>query len=462
MGKTKTRSIFICQNCGAQRSRWEGRCPECEAWNSFVEEVQNLSTDSQRGWMVGSGQSKAITYSLNQPLIQDEVLRVSTSFKELDRVLGGGVVPGSFILLGGDPGIGKSTLLLQMAGGLAKEKLLLLYISAEESVAQTALRAHRLHIHHSNIEVGSESQIEKILDLIESKKPHVLIVDSIQTVYLSELGQAPGSVSQVRECANRLMAFAKNKKITIFIIGHVTKEGSLAGPKVLEHMVDTVLSFEGEPGHTFRLLRSLKNRFGPTQELGVFQMTTEGLEEVENPSEIFLQERGVGVTGSAIYAAIEGTRPLLCEVQALTSSTHLAMPRRTCLGIDLNRLHLLIAVLEKNANINLSHRDVFVNIVGGLKISEPAADLAIASALISTEKRFPLPQNTCFFGEVGLTGEVRAVTQADLRVKEAIRLGFTTFILPESNKKNKELLQFKEAQFFWIQKISDLVEFFRD
>jgi len=438
MAKSKSKTLYVCQNCGAQRTRWEGKCTDCGAWNTFVEEIQAPEAKT-RGWSVGAEEGRALSskpVSLDQRLEEMHLTRFDTGYSELNRVLGGGLAKGSFVLLGGSPGVGKSTLLLQMAGGLAANKSKVLYISGEESVAQTGSRAHRLGIKSALIEIGSESNLHSIMELARHKKPDVLVVDSIQTVYLSDLQAAPGSVSQVRECAGHLMGLAKQENITVILIGHVTKDGSIAGPKVLEHMVDCVLSFDGDASYNFRLLRSLKNRFGAAQELGVFQMNAKGLEEVTNPSELFLEERGNELIGSAVFASMEGTRPLLCEVQALTLSSPMAMPRRTALGIDVNRLHLLTAVLDRHLDIRLSHSDIFINVVGGLKLIEPAADLAVAAAILSTEGRKELDAKTVFFGEIGLTGEVRGVSFVETRMKEADKLGFTHFVLPYSNKKH--------------------------
>jgi DNA repair protein RadA/Sms len=387
MAKSKVRTIFTCQECGAQRPRWEGKCSDCGAWNSYVEEVSSQEAKT-RGWQTAAPESKSKNIiSLDQSLEEISFKRVSTHFIELDRVLGGGLVQGSFILLGGSPGIGKSTLLLQMAGGLAKSQCKVLYISGEESIHQTATRAQRLGVRSEKIEICNESNLNEILNLAKNKRPEVLVIDSIQTVYLPDLQAAPGSVSQVRECAGHLMGLAKHENITVLLIGHVTKDGTIAGPKVLEHMVDTVLSFEGDISFQFRLLRALKNRFGPAHELGVFQMNSLGLAEVENPSELFLEERGDNLIGSAVFASMEGTRPLLCEIQALSVHTNMAIPRRTSLGIDINRLHLLCAVLERHLGINLVQSDIFINVVGGLKIEDPAADLAVAASLLSTDGR---------------------------------------------------------------------------
>lgn len=460
MAKSKSKSVYICQSCGAQSTRWEGRCPTCGEWNTFVEErvepeapargLSSARTNSNgnagpRGWDTGIPGSGRGSVKLGDVAKTRESrtlassTRLETGYHELDRVLGGGLVRGSFILVGGDPGIGKSTLLLQMAGGLAKKNARVLYVSGEESIDQTGLRAERLGLLEGvaaeNVTLSAESQLEAIREMALAEKPDVLVVDSIQTVFLSDLTSAPGSVAQVRECAASLMNLAKGHGISVFVIGHVTKEGQIAGPKVLEHMVDTVLSFEGDKTHAFRLLRALKNRFGATHELGVFSMDSRGLVEVANPSELFLEERGDHLIGSAVYCSMEGSRPLLCEVQALTVSTTMAMPRRTAIGFDTNRVHLLTAVLNRHLSLRLAHSDVFINVVGGLRLDEPAADFAVAAALISSETGNELDAKTCFFGEIGLTGEARAVPFAESRLREAKKLGFERLIVPASNKK---------------------------
>ncbi len=417
----------------------------------------------QRGWSTsGSGISDGpLSVTLDQGLTSLKIDRASTGFKELDRVLGGGLVQGSFILLGGDPGIGKSTLVMQMAGGLSKEGMDVLYVSGEESVNQSALRAQRLGVKSSRVRMAAESNLDSIKELVNKHKPQVLIVDSIQTVFMPSIESAPGSVSQVRECAAQLMGLAKGSETTVFLIGHVTKEGNIAGPKVLEHMVDTVLSFEGDMSHQFRLLRALKNRFGATHELGVFQMDTRGLVEVENPSELFLEQRGTKLIGSAVFCSMEGSRPMLCEVQALTTGTPMAMPRRTSLGFDVNRVHLLVAVLNKHAGLRLAQADVFINVVGGLRLIEPAADLSVAAALISTETGIEIDAKTCFFGEVGLTGEVRAVAFAEARMREAMKLGFESFVIPSSNRKHlTDLPEAIKKNIMWVRQISDVLKMF--
>lgn len=458
MAKSKSKTIYTCQNCGAQRSRWEGRCSDCGAWNSYVEEIVTTAPEAkQKGWSVGEGRSGLTPVSLDQSPTELKLDRWPTGFTELDRVLGGGLAKGSFVLLGGSPGIGKSTLLLQMAGGLADEGCSVLYVSGEESVAQTGHRAHRLGIRNARIKLSAESNLSTILETTRALKPEILVVDSIQTMFLPELQAAPGSVSQVRECAGQLLGLAKQQHITVILIGHVTKEGSIAGPKVLEHMVDCVLSFEGDPSTNFRLLRSLKNRFGAANELGVFRMLSSGLDQITNPSELFLEERGEKTIGSAVFCSMEGTRPLLCEVQALTVNTPMANPRRTAVGIDVNRLHLLSAVLDRHLDLQFGRDDVFINVVGGLRLEETAADLAVAAALLSTEGRKEIDPKTCFFGEIGLTGEVRGVSFAENRLREADKLGFTKFVLPFSNKKHLDEFKIgKGKELLFVKNIRDL------
>lgn len=359
--------------------------------------------------------------------------RITTGIRELDRVLGGGVVEGSVVLVGGDPGIGKSTLLIQAASNLSGRSGRVLYVSGEESPEQIKLRAERLSIDSDSIMLLSETNLEDIINAASEMLPGMVVIDSIQTMYTEELTSAPGSVGQVRECAARLMTFAKRSRIPLFIIGHVTKEGAIAGPRVLEHIVDTVLYFEGDRGHAFRVLRTVKNRFGSTNEIGVFEMTDSGLLAIENPSELFLSERPENVSGSTVMASIEGTRPLLIELQALVSPTTFGMPRRTCIGVDFNRVNLLIAVLEKIAGIHLGGMDIFVNVVGGIKIIEPAADLGVIAAIVSSFREVPINPKTVVFGEAGLSGEIRAVNQADARIREAEKIGFKRAIIPMTN-----------------------------
>ena len=459
MAKAKT--SYVCQTCGSKRSRWEGRCSDCGEWNTFVEEKTLPERQSwlAKGNSVRSGSAGTLdVYNLLDTPTLDKGQRISTGLAEVDRVLGGGLVKGSYILLGGDPGIGKSTLVMQIAGALTRKQASVLYISAEESVQQTALRARRLGLKDERVELASESSLDSILDAALTRKPDVLIIDSIQTVFSSDVESAPGSVSQVRECAARLLTLAKTQGVTVILIGHVTKDGSLAGPRVLEHMVDTVLAFEGDNHQQFRLLRALKNRFGATNELGVFSMTSDGLSEVPNPSEFFLEERRGDRYGSAVFAAMEGSRPVLCEIQALCTSSPLPSPRRTTVGLDVNRVHMLAAVLEKHTSLSLSHRDIYCNVVGGLRLTEPALDLALVAALLSSERQIPLPQQSCFFGEVGLTGEVRGAALGLERVKEAVKLGFKRIYLPASNERylNLKELGGSQPELHWIQEVSQL------
>ena len=449
---SKVKTQFMCTECGVSSPKWQGQCSHCGKWNCLIEEM--VTQTPSRSRIV---QSKKNHPSLLNKEKHSTQKRSSTGIKELDRVLGGGLVSGSYILLGGAPGIGKSTLLLQMAEGLSTQGLKVFYVSAEESLEQTNLRAERLRVkNQNNIFMLNESSLENIFHHIKNIKPDVLIVDSIQTIQLSEIPSAPGTVSQVRECAGHLMTFAKNTNTSVFIIGHITKDGQLAGPRLLEHTVDTVLSFDGDPHYQFRLLRALKNRFGAVNEIGVFQMSSKGLEEVSNPSEFFLEERKEDLIGSVIFTAMEGSRPLLCEIQALVLRSYLSIPRRTAIGLDINRLHKIIAVLDRYLKTGLHQYDIFLNLVGGLKITEPGVDLAIAKALISAKKQEPVNKLSCFFGEVGLTGEIRACTFSEERIKEAQKLGLKIIYLPKGNKKHIENGIGKNCQLNWIQSIKDL------
>lgn len=431
MAKPKTK--FMCQECGYESAKWMGKCPGCGEWNKMVEEVERAAP-ARKGAFTHSLHDK--TMSKATPITSIETVsepRVKTDLVELNRVLGGGVVRGSLVLIGGDPGIGKSTLLLQVSAQLAIHQHRVLYISGEESLRQTKLRADRLGIKSENLLVYSETNLEDINQTIEEMSPHFVIVDSIQTVFHPNVTSAPGSVSQVRECTAELMRIAKTKGIAIFIVGHVTKEGSIAGPRILEHMVDTVLYFEGERHHTYRILRAVKNRFGSTNEMGIFEMKEFGLEEVENPSEIFLEERSQGAAGSTVVASMEGTRPVLVEVQALISPTSFGNPRRMATGIDHNRVPLLMAVLEKRVGMLLQNQDAYLKVAGGVKLDEPAIDLAIAVSIASSFRDKPTRPTDCIIGEVGLTGEVRRVSRIEQRVQEAAKLGFERVILPANN-----------------------------
>lgn len=425
----KTKTFFQCQDCGYTSPKWLGRCPDCSAWNSFAEEKKEPTS---RHASLVSHFGKAVPQPLSS-VTPSATRRTSSGITELDRVLGGGIVSGSVILVGGDPGIGKSTLLLQAISGVAKNSGTGLYVSGEESPEQIKIRADRLSVFSENIILLPETSLEAIIQTASKLSPQMMVIDSIQTVYTEDLVSAPGSVSQVRECAAKLMLFAKKSDIPVFLVGHVTKEGAIAGPRVLEHIVDTVLYFEGDRGHSYRILRAVKNRFGSTNEIGIFEMSDAGLLEVDNPSELFLLERPSQVSGSAVVASIEGTRPLMVELQSLVSQTNFGMPRRTTIGVDFNKVSLLVAVLEKKIGLHLGGMDVFVNVVGGLKLIEPAVDLAIITAIVSSMKDIPVDPQLFVFGEVGLSGELRAVAQAETRLKEASKIGFKSAVIPAGN-----------------------------
>ncbi|OOE09552.1 DNA repair protein RadA [Fictibacillus arsenicus] len=427
----KIKSIFMCQDCGYESPKWMGKCPGCQAWNTMVEETIRPEKNV-RGLSSGDSNLKQKPQSIVEVKSEQEP-RIPTNYQEFNRVLGGGIVPGSLVLVGGDPGIGKSTLLLQTSAQLAQKGERVLYISGEESVKQTKLRADRLEIAAKDLFVLAETDLELIEQAMADVMPSVMIIDSIQTVYRSEVTSAPGSVSQVRECTSHLMRMAKTKGIAIFIVGHVTKEGAIAGPRLLEHMVDAVLYFEGERHHTFRILRAVKNRFGSTNEIGVFEMKEEGLEEVLNPSEIFLEERSKGAAGSTVVASLEGTRPMLVELQALISPTSFGNPRRMATGIDHNRVSLLMAVLEKRVGLLLQNQDAYLNVAGGVRLDEPAIDLAVAISIASSFRDAPTKPTDVMIGEIGLTGEVRRVSRIEQRVHEAAKLGFTRAIIPDKN-----------------------------
>jgi DNA repair protein RadA/Sms len=428
----KQKTVFACQECGAQASKWLGRCPECGAWNSFVEE--RAAPETVAGGVAERRYSLAATAGPQLYADIDTVVaeRISTGIGEFDRVLGGGVVPGSLVLIGGEPGIGKSTLLLQAAAHFAKGGPVL-YSSGEESEHQIKSRGERLGVERGPLYILAETCLERILEEIARLRPAFIIVDSIQTVFSLKFQSAPGSIGQVRESATQLLFAAKGQNIPTFLVGHVTKDGSLAGPKALEHIVDTVLYFEGEKHHSFRIVRAVKNRFGAVSELGVFEMTGRGLRAVPNPSQLFLAERPAGAPGSAVLCCIEGSRPLLVEVQALVSTSTYGNARRMASGLDPNRLSLLLAVLEKRAGLNLIAEDVFVNVAGGIAVDEPAADLGVVAAVASSVRNRPIAAGTAVFGEVGLAGEVRGISQAALRIKEAAQMGFTRCVVPQGN-----------------------------
>ena len=453
MAKSKT--VYVCQSCGHQTPKWMGKCPECDAWNTLIEEIQSSSSHRANG----KKKSKAKTVV---PISQVEGLpneRITTGINEFDRTLGGGLVPGSLVLVGGDPGIGKSTLMLQSMGQMALAGKKVLYVSGEESPSQIKLRAERLQVLSDNLLVSSEICIEDVQAIIDQVEPEVLVLDSIQTFYTHELQSAPGSIGQVREVAFKIFQDIKQRSLPAILIGHITKEGALAGPKALEHIVDTVIYFEGERGHAYRVLRAVKNRFGSTPEIGVFEMFAEGLVTVENPSEIFLSERCADTPGSVTVSTLEGSRPLMVEVQALvTSSNSIGMPRRMATGFDQNRMTLLIAIMEKRLGLNFSGEDIFVNIAGGIKISEPATDMGVATAIAGSFKNQIVDMHTVLIGEVGLTGEVRSVMQLEPRILEAERLGFKRCLIPHNAKKGKSLSSGSGIELCFVKNLEEVFE----
>jgi DNA repair protein RadA/Sms len=424
----KVKSAFFCQNCGAQSPKWLGKCPSCGEWNTYVEEVIQAEVKTTNAFSVATDKPRLISDIEN-----DSAPRIPMPGKELNRVLGGGLVPGSLTLFGGEPGIGKSTLLLQIA--LASKNLRVLYISGEESQEQLNMRAKRIGIKNQECYVLTETLIQNIFQQAEAVKPQLLVIDSIQTLYTSQIDSSPGSISQVRQCTADLMRYAKTTHVPVFIIGHITKDGSIAGPKVLEHMVDTVLQFEGDTHHLYRLLRTTKNRFGSTNELGIYEMTGTGLREVSNPSEVLITAREEPVSGVAIAAITEGARPLLIETQALVSSAVYGTPQRSSTGYDLRRLSMMLAVLEKRCGFRLGAKDVFLNIAGGIKVEDPATDLAIVTAILSSSEEIPVSPKSCFAAEIGLSGEIRPVNRIDQRILEAEKMGFEQIFISRYNKK---------------------------
>ena len=456
MAKGKT-SIFFCQSCGYESSKWMGQCPGCKEWNTFVEEVvdkKNAGTLAKQ--KATASEAKVLPLSKIE-MTYDK--RVSTDMKELDRVLGGGIVQGSMVLVGGDPGIGKSTLLLQVCRNLSEHNIKVLYISGEESLQQIKIRAERIGNFGDSLKLLCETNLDTIKAVIDREKPQIVVIDSIQTMFNEEVSSAPGSVSQVRESTGVLMQIAKGMGISIFIVGHVTKEGVVAGPRVLEHMVDTVLYFEGDRHAAYRILRGVKNRFGSTNEIGVFEMRQDGLVEVENPSEYMLSGKPEGASGSVVACSMEGTRPILLEVQALVCHSNFGIPRRTAAGTDFNRVNLLMAVLEKRLGLKLGDCDAYVNIAGGIKMNEPAIDLGIVLALISSYKDKPIDEKTICFGEVGLSGEVRAVNMAEQRVQEAKKLGFEVCILPEVCRKS--MTEVKGIKLVGVSNLLDAMNYLK-
>lgn len=452
--KKSPKTCFACQNCGYQTPKWMGRCPDCGAWETFVEERQTIAA---AGPVIPghAQQSPAEPVPIDSISLESEQ-RLLTGIKEFDRVLGGGLVEGSLVLIGGDPGIGKSTLMLQVLYGLSQRDRKVLYVSGEESTRQIRLRSKRLSTHSAHLLVVSETNLEAILGMTEKCRPDVLVIDSIQTMFNGDLTSAPGSVSQVRESTMRLMLMAKKSGIPVFLVGHVTKEGAIAGPRLLEHMVDTVLYFEGDRNHVFRILRAVKNRFGSTNEIGVFEMKDKGLDEVTNPSAVFLSERPAAAPGSMVTASMEGTRPILVELQALVSNTNLGTPRRTILGLDHNRVALLVAVMEKKLGMHLMGHDIFMNVAGGVKVDEPAVDMGIVCATASSFLDRPVQDSTIVLGEVGLTGEVRAVGQVDARAAEAAKMGFKRCLVPKSNLKRMSAV--KDIELVGIKNLAQAME----
>ena len=449
MAKGKS-TVFFCQNCGNESSKWMGQCPACHEWNTFVEESLDKKEIKSR-----KAVSDVKVSSINE-VKETDATRTPTGMTELDRVLGGGLVKGSLILVGGDPGIGKSTLLLQVCKNVCDKGLKMLYISGEESMQQIKLRANRMGKFNDNLSLLCETSLSVVKAVIEKEKPDMVVIDSVQTMYDEDVSSAPGSVTQVRQATSVFMQIAKGLGITVFIVGHVTKEGVVAGPRVLEHMVDTVLYFEGERHGTYRILRGVKNRFGSTNEIGVFEMCESGLLEVENPSQYMLEGKPHNASGSVVACSMEGTRPILLEVQALVCATNFNIPRRTANGVDFNRVNLLMAVLEKRLGLHLSTYDAYVNIAGGLKMNEPALDLAIVLALASSYKNRPVDEGLICFGEVGLSGEVRSVSQAQQRINEAKKLGFSTIVLPKVCLKN--IQNEKDVKLIGVENVHEVYD----
>ncbi|MBE0446539.1 MAG: DNA repair protein RadA [Actinobacteria bacterium] len=451
---SRTKYIVRCQVCGCTAPKWMGRCPDCGEWNTMVEEPIGPGISVSKA---SSSPVEGVPQSITSIATEEEI-RTPTDLSEFDRVLGGGIVPGSLILIGGEPGVGKSTLLLQVANNLAKKIGIVLIVSGEESTCQIGLRANRLGALSQNLLLLSEIDITLIEHHLRSVEPALVVIDSIQTMFHPDVPSAPGSVSQVRECTHYLMRIAKQIHLPTFIVGHVTKEGSIAGPRVLEHMVDTVLYFEGDSYQSFRIVRAVKNRYGPTNEIGVFEMTDSGLTEVENPSALFLSQRLEDPSGSVVTAVMEGTRPLLVELQALVTSSHLSMPRRMATGLDYNRLSLMVAVLDRRIGLHLGQEDVYVNVVGGIKVNEPAADLGIALAVASAHKDIAVPKDTLVVGEVGLAGEVRFVSQLEQRLKEAAKLGFEKAIIPDQEIRNAKHLDIELLRVRTVRQALDLID----
>ena len=454
---TKIKSVFFCQECGYESSKWMGQCPGCRQWNTFVEETVKPKAAAVKGVSAATSSGEAGSPKTLSEIVLNDEERYDTHIGELNRVLGGGLVKGSLILVGGDPGIGKSTILLQVAGNISGDKRDVLYISGEESLQQIKLRANRIGGFNENLRFMCETNLSNIEETITRFKPQVVIIDSIQTMYNESVSSAPGSVSQVRESTSVLLRIAKSMNISIFIVGHVTKEGQVAGPRVLEHMVDTVLYFEGDRHASYRILRAVKNRFGSTNEIGVFEMQEKGLVEVTNPSEFMLDGRPEGASGSIVTCSVEGTRPILIEVQALVTRTNFGFPRRQANGTDYNRVNLLMAVLEKRIGLQMSDFDAYVNLAGGMKVAEPSLDLGICLALVSSFKNKPISDDVIAFGEVGLSGEVRSVSMGESRVSEAKKLGFKTCIIPKALE-SKLKKTFKDIEIIGVSSVADAMK----
>lgn len=452
MAKSKT--IFVCQNCGSKSLKWIGKCPACSEWNTYTEEIEIKESGSKAKALFKAEISKPKKIS---EINLSDVERLITNNKEFDRVLGGGLVRGSLVLIGGEPGIGKSTLLLQVALELNDTNVL--YITGEESLQQIKMRASRLNPDSGNCTILSETQLENIFIHLGYEKPELIIIDSIQTLHTERIDSSPGSISQIRECTNQIMQFAKANSVPVLLIGHITKDGSIAGPKVLEHVVDTVLQFEGDQNHMYRILRSVKNRFGPTSELGIYEMRSTGLREVSNPSELLLSNYEDQLSGVAISASIEGMRPFLIEIQALVSSAAYGTPQRSSTGFDLRRLNMLLAVLEKRAGFRLATKDVFLNIAGGLKVNDPSIDLAVICAILSSNQDVSIEKNICFAGEVGLSGEIRPVNRIEQRIKEAEKLGFSHIIISKYNEKGLDFTKYN-IKIIFVKKIEDILKKF--
>lgn len=454
---SKVKTTYFCQSCGTEHSKWVGRCTSCNEWNTLVEEKIQKETKNNRLQVFSSNKSLSGTNKsvLLQEVGLQEYPRIAVPGKELTRVLGGGIVPGSLVLFGGEPGIGKSTLMLQLA--LRLKNLKVLYVSGEESEQQIKMRAERIGITTESCFILQETNTQNIFSQIEQIQPQLVVLDSIQTLHTSYVESSPGSVSQVRECAAEFLRFAKETNTPVFMIGHITKEGSLAGPKVLEHMVDTVLQFEGDTNHVYRLLRATKNRFGSTNEMGIYEMNGDGLREVTNPSEILITQRDHATSGVAIAATMEGNRPMLIETQALVSSAAYGTPQRSSTGFDLRRLSMLLAVLEKRCGFRLAVKDVFINIAGGIKVEDPGIDLALVCGILSSNEDLPIPQNICFAGEVGLTGEIRPVSRIEQRISEAQKLGFEKIFISSYNKKGLDLKQFS-IEIITVSKMEEIFQ----